>query len=230
MTIDQDLIQELRQKVELAESHINHLEGMANRGFFPEGLDIPSVNELRYALYHVLKYLTGDSKGAHDALKHVHRAIYDCYETECLYQFANFQDFETVNQDIIMKDVFPKYHDWAREFATLQDFIRNTSKENRDLYYKDLEKMLAKVRPFPMEIFGVRQEILKVRAEKERQNSEKDRALKSAQESLKIAQDNLELARKTVAIRTRALIIGAFGAISAIAVAVLTYLKNSAPN
>ena len=226
MEFNPQVIEDLKKKVEKAESHVNHLEGMASKGYLPVGLDIPSINELRYAFHHLLRYLTGDINGANDALKHVNRAIYDCYETESLYQFANFRDFETSNQDILMKDVFPDYLKWAGEFAALQDFINNTPKDIRERYYSELESILARVRPFATQVFGARQEILKLREEKERQKIQEDEKFRTSQEALKITQENLSLANKTIKIRNRAIFISCVSCLMAIVGVVLLLLKR----
>lgn len=202
MSIDLNLIAEIKKKSEQAENHVNHLKELTKSSDFPDGLDIPSINELRYALNHVLRYLLGEEHGATDALKHVHRAIFDCYETESLYLFTHFSDFESSNQDILMKDVFPKYLECARDFSALRDFIRTTPRESRHAYYGELEIHLGKVRPYIGEIRAVKQEILKLRAAKEKERRDKDSALR-------IAEENLELARRTVRIRTTALVITA---------------------
>ena len=213
MDIDIDLINNIKTKVEIAENHVNHLESMVDAGSVPAGLDIPSINELRYALNHLLRYLTGEAAGAVDALKHVHRAIYDCYETESLYQFHDFSAFEVANQDIQMRDVFPKYLDWAREFTELQNFIKDTPRDNRQNYYCELEVLLKKIRPFSSEVRGVRQEILKFRADREKQREEKEN-------TVAIAVKNLALAERTVKIRTIALIItSAVGLLAVLATA-----------
>jgi hypothetical protein len=209
MTIDMELIAEIKKKSELAESHVNHLKEVTKSSDFPDGLDIPSINELRYALNHVLRYLLGEQNGGHDALKHVHRAIFDCYETETFYLFAYFSDFEADSQDTPMKDVFPKYLDCARDFGDLRDFIKTTPRSSRHEYYAELEIKLGKVRPYIGEIRAVKQEVLKLRAAKEKERKDKDDSLRIANDSLRIANDQLELARRTVTIRTTALVIAA---------------------
>jgi hypothetical protein len=200
MTVDLELIAEIKKKSERAESHVNHLLDIKKNGNFPAGLDIPSINELRYALNHLLRYLLGDPQGGTDALKHVHRAIFDCYETESLYLFGHFSDFEGNHEDILLMEVFPKYLDCARDFGALRDFIKTTSRESRHEYYAELEKMLQRVRPYINEFRVVRQEILKVRAAQEKERRDKDNALR-------IAEQNLVLAQRTLKIRTLALVI-----------------------
>jgi hypothetical protein len=211
MSIDFELIAEIKRRADQAENHVNHLKELTKSNDFPDGLDIPSINELRYALNHVLRYLLGEKNGASDALKHVHRAIFDCYETESLYLFTHFSDFESSNQDILMREVFPKYLDCARDFSALRDFIRTTPRESRHEYYRDLENHLNRVRPYIGELRAVKQEILKLRASAEKERREKDN-------SLRIAEENLSLARRTVKIRTTALAItAAVGLIAAAA-------------
>lgn len=219
MTIDLQLITEIKTKSEVAENHINHLVEMTRSNDFPDGLDIPSINELRYALNHVLRYLLGDVNGASDALKHINRAIYDCYETEGLYLFSHFSEFETNNSDVLMKDVFPQYLQCAKEFSLLRDFIKDTPRDNRHEYYAELETKLVKIRPYIHEIRAVKQEILKVRVTQVQLKHEKEASLKIAQDNLAIANRNLELAQKTVRIRTIALFI-ALGSFIAAAIAI----------
>ena len=222
MGLDQQLIAELKLKTEEAERHINHIEVMSAKGHLPEGLDIPSVNELRYAFYHLLKYLTGDEKGGRDALKHVCRAIYDCYETKLHYQFGNFKAFQEDTADILMRDVFPGYLDWAKKFLALQQFINDTPRDSREEYYSKLEAFLEETTPFALEALAVRQEVLKIRADKEKQRLEKEQALKNTQEALSIAQEQLHLSQRTVTIRTIAL---SLSTIVALGVAAMQYLK-----
>lgn len=219
MNIDQSLVREIKKKADQAESRVNHLQEMSLNSDLPDGLDIPSINELRYALNHVLRYLLGEQAGGTDALKHVHRALYDCYETESLFLFSVFSDFETTNADIQMKEVFPNYLACARDFSGLRNFIKNTQKENRQEYYAQLEEWLAKVRPYIDEIRAVKQEILKLRVEKDGKQQEKE-------EALRISQENLRLAQRTVKIRTTALAIAAIGAIGAAVAAAMAILKS----
>lgn len=208
--IDFSLILEIKEKAKIAEDYINHNFEGKNNGHISEGLNIPSVNELRYALNHLLRYLTGEQDHGHRALKHARRAIYDCYETEGIYLFASYQQFETENQDILLiNGVFPNYLVWARKFLELKEFMTNTPKDCRDDYYENLEAKILDMRAFYYESRAARQEILKIRAEKEKNEIEK-------KDSLVIAQENLLMAKRTIKIRTAALTLSILALLSAI--------------
>ena len=106
------LIAQIKEVVDETERRINHVSSVA------EGLNIPSTNELRYALNHLLKYLTGADKdtGLIKALRHSKRALYDCYEVEVLFFHTTFEKFEDDYRDEPLADIVPHIHDWRAHF------------------------------------------------------------------------------------------------------------------
>lgn len=209
MEIDYSSIKKLKEIVNSVEKRINTFE---SNGYIESGLEIPPVNELRYSLEHLLRYLTGTEDSVNGAIKHSRRALYDSYEIELVHHFRAFQKFESANVDILLKDVCPHYFDWAEKFDEIRHFIKTTDKNNRDQYYETLEIMLKGIEKFPHQLRAAEQE-----AAKKRNENEKNK------ESLKIAQKNLEIAQNTVKIRTYALAISLSVALISL---VALFLKN----
>lgn len=212
---DTELFKQLREKLDTAERHINHVENIE------AGLDIPSINELRYAFNHLLRHLCGEEDGRGEALKHIRRAIYDCYETEAIFSFKMFAAFETDFQDQPIIAHVPDYLDWARKFASLQKFMAETPHDNREGYYVQLEQELYSIRPLLLSIKVARQELLKIATKSEDELRRKDEEMASAkaryQDELRRKDAELAIAKATLRVgRWSLAIAGALAIISAL--------------
>lgn len=174
ISLDADLMDQIDQIVKQTERRINHLETTAI------GLDIPSINELRYALNHLLRYLNNDESGGKDVLKHARRALYDCYETESLFLLDVFQTFETDYSTFPIQRFIPDYMAWARQSDELQEFMQATPRDNRENYYQQLEALLEKLRPVKSSLRAARQEINKEILELQKKEIESRRTLQIA--------------------------------------------------
>ncbi len=174
VSLDSDLFEKINEVAKKTEKRINHLEATQ------VGLDIPSVNELRYCFNHLLRHLAGDVEGGKDVYKHVRRALYDCYETESLFILDAFSTFETDYATFPIQRVVPSYMDWAQKFTELQEFMQNTPRDDREDYYEQLEVLLVEFRPIKSALRAARQEINK---EIEDQN----KAERKSQQNLRVA-------------------------------------------
>jgi len=133
-------IDELWALYKKAEDAIKTIERLQN-----EGIVIPSLNELRYAGYHLLRATSshppanetedGFDEQISRARKHCKRAIYDALEVgiiDRLEAIALFQhDYRMVNISEVLSD----YVDLKNRAKQAKDFIENTQKDNRDEFY-----------------------------------------------------------------------------------------------
>lgn len=195
--IDHQLIDRLGERVELVEKRISQLERC-----YPV-INVPSLNELRYALVHLLRYLRDAPdplQNAQNAIKHAKRAHYDCFEAEALYFFKEFAQFEDTFKNICLIEHISDYLDWSAHFEHLRDFMQNTSREDRDQYCDDLELKLVNLRPIHTKLKAARVELLKYVQGLEHENKklEEDNAIKS--DELKVAHETLKIRRKHLCI------------------------------
>jgi len=169
---DNKQIAEIKEVVDETERRINHLNSIA------EGLNIPSTNELRYTLNHLLKYLSGDDKntGLIKALRHSKRALYDCYEVEVLFFHTTFATFEDDYRDEPLADIVPKIHEWRAHFEDIRKFIHNTERNDRDKYYEALKGKHDATHPIISELKSARQEI---NARRKKEQEKRDREIKA---------------------------------------------------
>ena len=190
-----ELINQLSERVEMVEKRLSQVERP-----YPV-IHVPSLNELRYALVHLLRYLrdeTNQEKEAENAFKHVRRAHYDCYEAEALFYFKEITQFEETFKEIYILKHIPEYLEWSFSYNDLRDFMQSFSKEDRDKYCDELEQKLSNIRPIHSKLKTARLELLKY-VEKLTEENEKllDDKLK-AEEELKIARMTIDVREKSL--------------------------------
>lgn len=77
-------------------------------------VQIPAINELRYAGHHVLQAITDD--GAVDieafgkAKGHCERAMYEAAEAGIMFCLDSIEDFGRTYSDLVISEVIPDYH------------------------------------------------------------------------------------------------------------------------
>lgn len=168
------------------------------------GIDIPALNEIRYAFQHFLRALNGKGEeNFANSLKHLKRAQYDCYQAEALFLGKQRVDFEGQYDSINLLDHIPDYLDWAAEYQTLREAAEHIS-DDREKYCDGLEAQLAIVRPIHRKLLVARQELRKVvnahqleLAEAQAQIEKRDRELKTQEENLRVAQSALQASQQT---------------------------------
>lgn len=109
-----------------------------------EGLVVPSVNELRYAGYHLLRALNagGPSERADHidrAERHCCRAIYDAVEVSILDRLAAVRRFEDDYRLVEVTRVSPNYVGLRGRVRRAEELIDTTDKEDRERFYDACE-------------------------------------------------------------------------------------------
>ncbi len=101
-------------------------------------LIIPSVNELRYAGYHLAEYFKDINKRHHidKACGHCKRAIYDAYEAGILYCSQEYNSFCDDYKDCTITNVIPDYVNKRKIVLDSLKFISLIEKKTKANDYK----------------------------------------------------------------------------------------------
>ena len=150
-------IQEIISLFRNAERLVKRIEELES------AISIPSINELRYAGYHLCCALVGDgcldpqgdpTNETADALsederfdiqiasamRHCKRALYDAHEIGIVHHLASIRAFEekhASDSDLVL-EVIPDYPDLLAHAADASDLLnqaRQKNQEDRDVYY-----------------------------------------------------------------------------------------------
>lgn len=104
-SVDDAVLQEIKRLYGVAEQRIKILEGRPK-----SGLGIPAVNQLRYAGYHLVKYVVDRGRADLGKAKgHCERAIYDSYELELGFYIDDFKEFCDSFDDLTIADTVPDF-------------------------------------------------------------------------------------------------------------------------
>jgi len=108
-------------------------------------ISIPSINELRYAGYHLARLFCEEEIEAMDkqinkAKSHCQRAIYDAHEIGIIYMLEQIKAFKEQYHHFpsFIIDVIPNYTEnlyAAQEAADFIAKIKESHRENRSEYY-----------------------------------------------------------------------------------------------
>jgi len=135
-------------------------------------LIIPAVNELRYAGYHISKYINyPEAKDEIDrAIGHCKRARYDAYEAGIIYYHREFLKFQNDYKTVVITASLPDYLKYCREMNRAIDFIKGTDKETKDVHYQQCSEIFKTMVNISKDIVIAREELNKV-LKKERAES-----------------------------------------------------------
>lgn len=139
--LDQKRIDETSALFKQAEKNLKRAEHLTNKIF------IPAINELRYAGYHLLAYLS--SEGTDDNLvsaqKHCKRAIYDSAEGPLLKFLSDIAQFQTDYAKTCITSELPDYVTHMTHVQETRNLIASVQPETRDEYFKAVEPHLNKL-------------------------------------------------------------------------------------
>ena len=146
---NQERFNALRSLFDLAETKLKETEQLCG------DLAIPSVNELRYAGYHITKAMCEPDAKKHDeelrrAERHCKRAIYDANEVGIEYllrKIADFKDIYSASSKVIevIKD-YSSYLADAQQSVDLISEARKNNGESRESYYEQCEPHYKKLK------------------------------------------------------------------------------------
>jgi hypothetical protein len=105
------------------------------------GLEIPSVNQLRYAGYHLLAYVVdGSTPDLEKAKGHCQRAIYDAYELELGFYIDTFGTFCEEFLELPISETIPEFLNWVEAYQSAQTVVASRRQaDGREKYYAQLE-------------------------------------------------------------------------------------------
>ena len=137
-----------------------------------EELFIPSINQLRYAGYHVLAALVSEVPATKEeecrkAKSHCLRAIYDAYDNEINFTLSKINQFREDYKSIQILPTFPEYSQILVEARRAQSLLIKARKSNdaRRGYYSDARDVARSLRAAVCAIEDIREELNKVVAQ-----------------------------------------------------------------
>jgi hypothetical protein len=126
-----DQVEEAAQLFAKAEQCIKDIE---HNG---EGLDIPSINELRYFGWHLLKALTQNNlEELTKAKNHAKRAIFDACEAQIVANLTAIEKFQNDYRVVNVSDVLKNYADLMVSAENAKVFIQDRDGNSREYYYE----------------------------------------------------------------------------------------------
>lgn len=120
-----------------AEERVKQIEWRA-------GLDIPSINELRYVGFHLIKAVQSNDATEQDeqlrrAFRHCRRAEYDAVELGILSCLGYIQEFQENYRDLPVIDHVEDYQEMLGMCEKIKSRQENSiESEYRDEYYKEI--------------------------------------------------------------------------------------------
>lgn len=196
------LFNNLIAEFEKAENRLKLIE----RQNIQEGIDIPSINELRYAACHIIRALKeNDSESPEDtqeeeikrAIRHCQRASYDAIEAGILSQLYIVKEFQEEYKNIVISTVIK---DWNEILITanninktIQDVKINDEKEdNYEIIHENHIQLEKHTRNFGI----YREELNKIKIEQ----SSKDALIKEQQIAIERQEENHQKQNKALLI------------------------------
>jgi len=138
-----EAIREIVKLFDQAEDKVKEVEQLDGT------ISIPSINELRYAGYHLARIFCKEDSAEIDkqinkAKSHCQRAIYDAHEIGIIYMLEQIKTFQEQYHHLpsFVIDVIPHYTESlyaAQEAADFIAKIKESHRENRSEYYKQCE-------------------------------------------------------------------------------------------
>lgn len=150
----------IKNIVAKAEGQLAHVRQYAR------GTEIPTINELRYTLNHLLFYLDEDDeeewKKSH---RHARRALFDAHDAEAQFLTQKFLSFEEQHRDMVVGDVVPEVFTWRAVIGAYAEFSRVTDRDHREEYYERLKPHLEAIRPIISQLQQASDDLNKKRQE-----------------------------------------------------------------
>lgn len=135
LSLPKEEIEELEALFTLAEQKIKAIE---HNG---EGLDVPSINELRYVGRHLLTALKSQNPNElSKARNHAKRALYDACEVQIVANLTLIESFQTDYRLLAVSDVVKEYVTLMAKAEKARDFIQETESNSREDYYKECDE------------------------------------------------------------------------------------------
>jgi hypothetical protein len=156
-----DRIEEVANAFSRAEEEIKKVEDLAGE------VAIPAINELRYAGYHVLQALSGNSEDQDEqfrrAKRHCERAQYDASDMGVVYLLEKIKIFVDDYKDIAITDVLPDYVGMRSKLEEINDRRADALKnsDNRNGFYESAAGDLGELSDIALNFDLAREELNK---------------------------------------------------------------------
>jgi len=170
-------------------------------GELMDGVDIPSVNELRYVSYHLFKAL---KSGIADDLqreelkraeRHCKRASFDALELGIITAIEKVAVFREEYTCFPVSDVLSDYHDMMSDVQEAVDFLHaKAGSEYRDEYYAEAERKVTRLVQITRKLQASKEDLNKKRQLFEEEQARATQADERAERQLKISNSRLKLA------------------------------------
>ncbi|PZQ44290.1 MAG: hypothetical protein DI551_10415 [Micavibrio aeruginosavorus] len=157
---EQRLLAETRALYDKAEGAIKSIEHVV-------GLDIPSVNQLRYAGRHLIDYASANCSDPLEEIKkakrHCQRAIYDANDASIQLLIHEVGAFQADYKDVEVTDIYPNYMGLLRAKTDAVNFLeqRRTDGQDRETVYSECEAHRTSLSAMVDEIPYAREELNK---------------------------------------------------------------------
>ena len=141
-----------------AEDKLKLVERLEN-----EGLILPSINELRYAGYHLLKAIkAGSDELRSDEIRksqnHCERAIFDAYEVGIFGCIERINQFLFDYRNIPLSDIVPNIGEIRTCVDDVLDFTDGIPKDDRAAHYQQCEQQFERLYAFSRTVKAAREE------------------------------------------------------------------------
>lgn len=152
--------EELARLFKIAEDKIKLVENLNLE------LSIPAINELRYAGYHITRFIAAETVEAANeefgkAEKHCKRAIYDAAEAGVTFQLEMIKTFQTDFRNVRIATVIPNYPEMRKQINAARDLVvAPRSATERVAYYEECSKHLEVLREAHKELESYREDLL----------------------------------------------------------------------
>jgi CHASE3 domain sensor protein len=194
------------------------------------GMDIPSINELRYVAYHLFKacqYQDDVDKQREElrrAERHCKRASFDAMELGIINQLENINRFKEDYNDYPISGVLSDYVKLMQQTEEIKKFLEaSTGAENRDDYYDECENNLHSLKKIYSKLTAAREEVNKKRAQ---YIADQARLKKDEQR----ADRNEQLTKEALALAKKRLWIAIGSIILTVIMGIYTSIKNITPS
>ncbi len=156
------LFQETRRQFDEAERRIKLIE----REGLSDGIDIPSLNELRYVGFHLLRAFSTNSyekqkEQLDKAKRHCERASYDAMELGIIQRLEEIRIFQKDYRKITISSVVSDYLEMMEKTQEANAFIAESDPENREAYYSECETHYLTLKKIAEKLMVAREELNK---------------------------------------------------------------------
>lgn len=133
-----------------------------------DGLDIPSINELRYTAFHLIHAL--DETEAHEqkeqlrrAKRHCERAAYDAMELGIIRKLEEIRRFQKDYRMTPITNILPDYIQRMEAATAVRDFLAENTDRNKHENYKKCELHYHSLKDIVQKLTTAREELNKSR-------------------------------------------------------------------